>query len=137
MNWRNGTARYGSLTIGLHWFMLVLLAAVYACIELHEFFPKGSDPREALKTWHFMLGLSVLALVALRLVAHMSGPVPRIEPDPPTWQKLHGTARRKFPVRILRTARANSRYLREYRADRWKASRAKMSWLFCCGGPRL
>ncbi len=88
MSWRNNTERYGSLSIGLHWFMLLLLAAVYACIELHEFFPKGSDPREALKTWHFMLGLSVLALVALRLVAHMSGPVPRIEPDPPTWQKL-------------------------------------------------
>lgn len=88
MNWRNTTDRYGSLSIGLHWLMLLLLAAVYACIELHELFPKGSDPREALKTWHFMLGLSVLVLVLLRLAAHLAGPVPRIVPDPPGWQKL-------------------------------------------------
>ncbi|HLF95704.1 MAG TPA: cytochrome b/b6 domain-containing protein, partial [Methylococcaceae bacterium] len=87
MNWRNSTARFGSLTIGLHWLMLLLLAAVYACIELRELFPKGSDPREALKTWHFMLGLAVFALVWLRLAAHLAGPLPRIEPDPPRWQK--------------------------------------------------
>ena len=68
--------------------MLVLLATVYASIELREFFPKGSDPREALKLWHYMLGLSVLVLVWLRLAVHMIGPVPRIEPDPARWQKL-------------------------------------------------
>lgn len=37
--------------------MLLLLAAVYACIELKGFFPKGSDGRESLKAWHFELGL--------------------------------------------------------------------------------
>lgn len=68
--------------------MLLMLAAVYACIELRVFFPKGTDTREALKTWHFMLGLSVLIVVMLRLVVHLLGPVPRIEPDPPKWQML-------------------------------------------------
>lgn len=86
--WRNSIHRYGSLSIGLHWLMLVLLVAVYACIELRELFPKGSDPREALKHWHYMLGLSVLVMVWLRLAVHMIGPVPRIEPDPARWQKL-------------------------------------------------
>ena len=57
--------------------MLLLLVAVYACIELRELFPKGSDPREAMKTWHYMLGLSVLVLVSLRLVVHIIGPIPR------------------------------------------------------------
>ena len=88
MKWRNSMDRYGSLSIGLHWLMLLLLAAVYAFIELRVLFPKGSDPREALKTWHFMLGLSVLVLVSLRFAVHLTGPVPRIEPDPPRWQKL-------------------------------------------------
>lgn len=93
MNWQNSTMRYGSLSIGLHWFMLLLLAAVYACIELRELFPKGSDPREALKTWHFMLGLSVLILASLRLVARLAaGPAPRIEPDPARWQTLMAAA---------------------------------------------
>jgi cytochrome b561 len=88
INWRNSTDRYGTLSIGLHWLMLLLLAAVYACMELKGIFPKGSGLREALKTWHFMLGLSVFVLVWLRLAVHMIGPSPRVEPDPPKWQNL-------------------------------------------------
>jgi cytochrome b561 len=91
MNWRNSTERYGSLSIGLHWLMLLLLVAVYAGIELRGIFPKGSDPREAMKIWHYMLGLSVLVLVSLRLIVHMIGPTPRIEPEPPKWQQLSST----------------------------------------------
>ncbi|MBL8366558.1 MAG: cytochrome b [Candidatus Accumulibacter sp.] len=53
-----------------------------------ELYPKGSDPREALKAWHFMLGLSVFVLVWLRLlVARMAGSDPLTEPDLPKWQK--------------------------------------------------
>lgn len=88
MIWKNTDKRYGSLTIALHWLMLLLLIAVYACIELRELYPKGSDPREALKTWHFMLGLSVFVLVWVRLIARLSGPTPGIEPPPPGWQTL-------------------------------------------------
>ena len=88
MQWRNSTDRYGLLSIGLHWFMLLLLAAVYACIELRELFPKGSDLREGLKTWHFMLGLSVLILVALRLAVRLTDTLPRVEAEQPGWQKL-------------------------------------------------
>ncbi|MGZ4981019.1 MAG: cytochrome b [Methylobacter sp.] len=87
MNWRNSTDRYGALSIGLHWLMLLLIIAVYACIELRGLFPKGSDPREAMKAWHYMLGLSALVLVSLRLAMHIIGPTPDIEPDPPKWQK--------------------------------------------------
>lgn len=86
MSWRNTETRYGTLSIALHWLMLVLLAAVYACIELRELYPKGSEPREALKTWHFMLGLTVLILVLVRLAARLGAPTPRIEPAPPRWQ---------------------------------------------------
>lgn len=82
MSWRNTNYRYGSLSIALHWLMLLLMIAVYATIELREFYPKGSDPREALKVWHFMLGLSVLALVILRIYARISSPTPKITPEP-------------------------------------------------------
>ncbi|RIK92944.1 MAG: cytochrome B [Proteobacteria bacterium] len=80
--------RYGSLTIALHWAMLLLFAAVYATVELHEAFPKGSDPRKALMMWHFMLGLSVLALVIVRLAARLVETAPPITPAPPAWQTL-------------------------------------------------
>lgn len=73
-------APYSRLSIAMHWLMLALLAAVYACIELREFYPRGSDIREGLKTWHFMLGLSVFVLVWARLIARAvspRGPAPR------------------------------------------------------------
>jgi cytochrome b561 len=68
--------------------MLLILVAVYASIEMRTFFPKGSDPRELMKLWHFMLGLSVLALASIRVVIHMLGPIPVIQPAPPKWQSL-------------------------------------------------
>jgi cytochrome b561 len=86
--WKNTTDRYGSLSIAMHWLMLLLLIAVYACIELRELFPKGSDIREALKVWHYMLGLSVFVLVWLRLAMHLSGTTPRIVPEQGPWQRL-------------------------------------------------
>src|SRR3954452_14487658 len=79
--WKNTTDRYGAISIAMHWLMLLLLIAVYACIELRELYPKGSDIREALKVWHYMLGLSVFVLVWLRLAVHLFGTTPRIVPD--------------------------------------------------------
>lgn len=84
--------RFGSATIFLHWFMLALLAAVYACIELRGLWPKGSEPRDLIKTWHFMLGLSVFALVWIRLLARVRGGTPPIVPKPAPWQTGLGHA---------------------------------------------
>jgi cytochrome b561 len=86
MNWKNTADRYGMLSITMHWLMLALLVAVYACILLHEEFPRGSETRAALTTWHFMLGLSVFALVVARLAIRLAGPTPAVEPPIPTWQ---------------------------------------------------
>lgn len=87
MKWRNDAAQYGWLSAGLHWVMLFLLVAVYASMELREFYPKGSAPREAMKTWHYMLGLCVLGLAAVRLAIHFVGPIPAISPAPSKWQE--------------------------------------------------
>lgn len=88
MSWKNTNARYGMLFIGIHWLMLLLFVAVYGSIELRELFEKGSDPREALKTWHFMLGMLVFLLVWLRIAARYSGPTPAIRPEPAALQQL-------------------------------------------------
>ena len=88
MNFRNSAIRYGSLSISLHWLMLLLFITVYATINLRELYPKGSDPREALKTWHFMLGMLVFAFVWLRLAARLSGPTPFIKPAIPHLQEV-------------------------------------------------
>ncbi|MDO9486912.1 MAG: cytochrome b, partial [Sphingomonadaceae bacterium] len=80
--------RYPAAMILLHWAMLLLVGAVYAAIELREFFPKGSDIREGFKAWHFMLGLTVLVLVLVRIVARLRTTTPLITPNPPMWQRL-------------------------------------------------
>jgi cytochrome b561 len=86
------SSRFSSLSIGIHWLMLLLMIAVYATMELRGIFPKGSDPRELMKTWHFMLGLSVLALVLVRLAVNLMRVAPEIVPAPPRWQHLSAKA---------------------------------------------
>ena len=85
MSWKNTETRFGTLSISLHWLMLILIAAVYACIELKGNFPKGSETRELMKHWHFMLGLVVFALVLIRLPARALFRVPPITPAPSAW----------------------------------------------------
>jgi cytochrome b561 len=86
MGWKNSRTRYGAVSIGLHWLMLLLLAAVYGCMELRGIYPKGSALRDGIKAWHYMLGLSVFGLVWLRIALQLIGGAPEIKPAPPRWQ---------------------------------------------------
>ena len=86
MSWKNTPSGYGSLSMALHWLILLLIAVVYASIGLKGFFPKGSASRETMAMWHSMLGLSVFVLVWLRLAVRLLGPTPAIAPAPPAWQ---------------------------------------------------
>lgn len=88
MGLKNTSDRYGSVSIGMHWLMVLLLVAVYAAINLHDAAPKGSDLRAALKLWHFMLGFGVLALVVVRMAMRLfTGTAPGITPPVPLWQQ--------------------------------------------------
>jgi cytochrome b561 len=79
--------RYSIASIVLHWLMLILIIGAYAAIELREVFPKGSEPREALKTWHFMIGLSVLGLVWLRIAARLAWKPPLARDQGSAWRR--------------------------------------------------
>ena len=88
MDWKNTTDRYGAPMIGLHWLTLLLVIAVYVCINVADIYPKGSDLRALWKWWHYIAGLAVLALVAIRLFVRLgSGPDPHVEPQMPRWQR--------------------------------------------------
>lgn len=78
--------RYAPISIVLHWAMFLLIAGAYSCILLRENFPRGSDIREGLKTWHFMLGLTILLLFFIRIVARFLTAKPAISPPPPALQ---------------------------------------------------
>ena len=76
----NTKERYGSLFIALHWIMLLLMAAVFASVELHDNYPKGDPTRILLMTSHFQLGLAVFILVVVRVILKRMGPDPEIVP---------------------------------------------------------
>ncbi|MCU1748835.1 cytochrome b [Pseudomonas sp. 6D_7.1_Bac1] len=88
MPWKNSESRYSTVSIALHWLMLVLLAVVYACIELRGMFPRGSGGRTLITEAHFMFGLTVFVLVWLRLFARSLGSAPKIFPASPPWQTV-------------------------------------------------
>ncbi|NML86530.1 hypothetical protein [Polaromonas sp.] len=76
----NTKDHYGWVSIALHWLTLPLLVAVCACILLGDIFPNGNCARAALRTWHFMPGLTVVALGWVRLTAKLISPVPIVVP---------------------------------------------------------
>lgn len=89
---KSAPTRYALPMLGLHWLMVILIAAAYATIELREYYPKGSDPRAALKALHYLIGLSVFALVWLRVLVRTAYPKPELHPSPPRWQEASATA---------------------------------------------
>jgi cytochrome b561 len=80
--------RYATPVIALHWLIFLLIVVSYTSIELRELFPKGSAPREAMKSLHFMIGLTVLMLVVARVIARLLSATPKILPPPPAWQEI-------------------------------------------------
>ena len=66
--------------------MVLLLAATAITMEVRGMYPKRSEAREWIKSVHYVLGLSVLALVWLRLLARFHSQTPPIQPTPATWQ---------------------------------------------------
>ncbi|MGO4004879.1 cytochrome b [Pseudomonas fluorescens] len=77
--------RYANLSIILHWLMLALFVGVYASVELKGMLPRGSSARSLLMGFHGLFGLSIFALVWLRLLGRLT-PRPPIIPKPPAWQ---------------------------------------------------
>jgi cytochrome b561 len=78
-------ARFNFPLIALHWLTLALIAGAYLTSELREAFEH--TPTEAvIKQWHTVLGLTVLALAAVRIAVRAASRAPAIEPPPPRWQ---------------------------------------------------
>ena len=66
-----------SLTMrSLHWLVVLAVLIAVVAIEIMDVFPKGSAERAALFTIHQTAGLSVLALMVLRLLARLGTEAP-------------------------------------------------------------
>jgi cytochrome b561 len=86
MSMKNDTHRYGTVSRALHWGITVLVIAAIVFVEIHSLFPKGSEPREAVKFVHIQLGLLIFGLVWLRLAWRAANPPPAITPPPRAWE---------------------------------------------------
>jgi cytochrome b561 len=80
------TGSFGAPLIAVHWLVFALMACAYATMEFRGIFPRGSDGRLAMRAAHYALGLSVLALVLVRVPLRLSRGAPGIVPAPPAWQ---------------------------------------------------
>lgn len=87
---RTPSERYSHATIAMHWLMVLLVAGVYASINVADLFGRGSDARQWAKAAHFSLGLLVWLLIWVRLVLRARGTTPPIVPAPPARQALAG-----------------------------------------------
>lgn len=79
------TQCYGKLSITLHWLMLALFVGVYVCIEIKGLLPRGDTLRGLFLGLHGLFGLSIFALVWVRLLGRLT-PRPHITPALPAWQ---------------------------------------------------
>lgn len=84
--------RFSRSLVALHWGMAALLLVVYLAMELRGFLPRGSAERSLAKALHVSAGLSLLLLLAVRVLVRLRGPVPPITPAPAPWMRLSAAA---------------------------------------------
>jgi cytochrome b561 len=78
-------ARYGAMSIALHWLLAVAIVANFSLgVYMHEL--PVSPWQLKLFNWHKWAGITILAFSALRLLWRLSHPPPADVPMPP-WQR--------------------------------------------------
>lgn len=87
MNAAAPISRYPRPLILVHWLTVLLLATVYAAMELRGYVPRGGVLRELMKQGHFLFGLSLLALVLVRLGLRLRLGTPPADAALPRWQQ--------------------------------------------------
>lgn len=78
--------KYSLAMRSLHWLVVLAVLIAVVAIEILDFFPKGSAARAALFVVHQTAGLSVLALMVLRLLARFGTQAPPAVPGSPLVQ---------------------------------------------------
>jgi cytochrome b561 len=79
MSLRNSPDRYGAVSLTLHWLTAVLIVAAWLLGTFDDVLPKG-PARDAGLFAHITFGLTMLALLAIRLPWRLADPPPRPEP---------------------------------------------------------
>ncbi|AJZ89404.1 cytochrome b561 [Cedecea neteri] len=72
--------KYTSLQISIHWLVFLLVVGAYCAMELRGFAPRSYRP--LINSIHFTCGISVLGLMAARLLVRIKYRAPAIVPRP-------------------------------------------------------
>ena len=75
MRGRNSPEGYGAIAMTLHWAVVLLVMCAWLTGQFGDALPRGPQ-REAGEFIHIFLGLSILTLVAARLVWRLTDPPP-------------------------------------------------------------
>ncbi len=86
MQVRNTTTRWGAISKGLHWLVVLLVIGQFVLANLADGLPPGMAKLGMLAR-HKSVGLTVLALALLRLLWRISQPTPSLPPAMPVLQK--------------------------------------------------
>ncbi|CAJ0705736.1 Cytochrome b561 [Ralstonia edaphis] len=78
--------KYSFTMRALHWLVVLAVLIAVVAIEIMDFFPKGSAERATLFIVHQTAGLSVFALMVLRLLARVATQAPPPVPGTPLVQ---------------------------------------------------
>jgi cytochrome b561 len=78
--------RYTPTAIGLHWLIGAGIIAMLAIGLYMESLPFGMGKFQLIQ-FHKSLGITILALAAIRLLWRFTNPAPRLAPATPAWQK--------------------------------------------------
>ena len=95
-----GEPRYGAAAKFLHWLILALLIAQYAVAWTMPDIGPQTQP-ETLINLHMSLGLTILAVAAVRLILRVLYPVPLIADNVPAWQQWSARATHGLLYAIL------------------------------------
>lgn len=89
MELRNSEDRFGWVAKGFHWLTAAAIAAMFAIAWWMDALPIGLAKLQAYG-WHKSIGLSILAVTALRLLWRLANPQPRFLGGP-DWQRRAST----------------------------------------------
>ena len=84
----NNTFRFGRFSVLLHWLMALLIIAAFVLGTIMVDIQGLTPAKLKYFAWHKWLGVTVLALVAIRLLWRLSHPAPPYAEPMPRWQHL-------------------------------------------------
>lgn len=80
--------RYTGVAIALHWLMAILIVATFLLGLTMVDMPGITPAKLKYFNWHKWMGVTVLALAALRLLWRLTHKAPPLPPGMPVWQRI-------------------------------------------------